>query len=156
MKSSFKLHPDGFVRRGLNPCSQRVEESCDLAGKHRGDSNVAVKLERSGGDVGLVAELFRHAKYPRLGAGTYSAASMQGAIHGSDRRAQSFRDVANASRFPAFVSRSHVWCRSQFRIPDRPKTLNGSFCQPQGAMCNVENPRERTRIFTGLAARSCL
>jgi hypothetical protein len=37
--------------------------------------------------VGLLAELFRHAKYLDLGAKAYSATSVQGAIHSSDRGA---------------------------------------------------------------------
>jgi hypothetical protein len=103
-----KLHAHCFVRGGLNTCTQRIEESCNFAGKHSSNPNIAVEFERPGGDVGPVAELFGHAQYPRFGAGTYSAASMQGTIHCADRGSQGFRDVANASRFAVFVCRPHL------------------------------------------------
>ena len=84
-----------------------------------------VKLERSGGDVGLVAELFRHAKYARLGAGANSVASMQGAVLGCDRGSQGFRDGANASRFAAFAPRCHVVSLSvsHIELPSAPAII---------------------------------
>ncbi len=80
-----ELHAHGFIRSALNTPSQWIEESCNFARKYSRNSNIPVELERPGGDVGLVAELFGHAQYPRLGAGAYPAATMQGAIHCADR-----------------------------------------------------------------------
>ena len=40
-----ELHSHHFVGGSLNPSTQRIEESRDLAGEHGRDSNIAVELK---------------------------------------------------------------------------------------------------------------
>jgi hypothetical protein len=104
-----------FLCGATDALTEGIEESGDLTGKHGGNTQAAVKLQRAGCDIRLVAKLFGHAQDTRFGARADAAAAMQSAVDGANGSAESLCDVADTGGFAVPVGAFHVRC---VEIPD--------------------------------------